>query len=210
MYWWNMVNLGEDNMLFKVYTAQKNKPVRGDWVKLLDEDKQEFNLKSVSDNDLKKTYKSKTTFKNYLKKKAIEITVKYINSKKEKHSKLDNLKFTKLKCSPYLNDPRISQREAKLLFKLRTRMYHVKANYKNKYPNNLTCELCKSTTYDQPHLMECSKLKQEVPEIEQNTTVKYSHLFSNDDKMIPAIKLFSLITRKREELIEELNQETNK
>ena len=141
-------------MLYKVYIAQKNKPVKGDWIKLLDEDKKEFNLISKSDIELKQTYKTKNIFKKYIKKKAVEITEKYLNSKKEKHSKLDNLKFNKLKCASYLNDPRISQREAKLLFNLRTRMYHVKANYKNKYLNNLTCDLCKSATSDQPHLME--------------------------------------------------------
>ena len=88
-------------------------------------------------------------------------------------------------------------------------MYHVKSNYKNKYVNNLTCELCKSATCDQPHLMECSKLKKELPELQQNKSVKYVHLFSNDDKIIPAIKLFSSITRKREELIEELKEADN-
>ena len=207
LYWWNIINLEEDSMLYKVYIAQKNKPVRGDWVKLLDEDKKEFNLKSMSDNDLKRTFKSKTSFKKYIKKKAIEITEKYLNSKKERHTKLDNLKFTKLKCAPYLNDPRISQREAKLLFNLRTRMYQVKSNYKKKYPNNLTCDLCKSATCEQSHLMECSKLKQEVPELQQNTEVKYMHIFSNNDKIVPAIKLFSIIARKREELIDGLNQE---
>ena len=55
--------------------------------------------------------------------------------------------------------------------------------------------------------MEFSKLKQEVTELQQNTEVKYMHIFSNNDKIVPAIKLFSIIARKREELIDGLNQE---
>ena len=51
--------------------------------------------------------------------------------------------------------------------------------------------------------MECSVLKEEVPELKNNLEVKYNHLFSSDDKYVPAIKLFSKITRKREELLEE-------
>ena len=46
-----------------------------------------------------------------------------------------------INCAPYLNDPRISQREAKLLFRLRTIMYHMKANYKGMHLNNVICSI---------------------------------------------------------------------
>ena len=48
----------------------------------------------------------------------------------------------------------------------------------------------------------CSVLKQEVPELRGNTEVKYSDLFGSIEKMVPAIKLFSAINKKREELLE--------
>ena len=86
-------------------------------------------------------------------------------------------------------------------------MYHVKANYKKMYVNNLICDLCKSTTCDQLHLMECSVLKKEIPELQQNKTVQYMDLFKNNEKIIPAIKLFSIICRKREELMFEMSNQ---
>ena len=42
LYWWNLVNQNKNSMLYKVYTAQTNKPVKGDWVNLLKEDKKNF------------------------------------------------------------------------------------------------------------------------------------------------------------------------
>ena len=82
-------------------------------------------------------------------------------------------------------------------------MYNVKANYPGSHIYNMICELCKSATCDQRHLMVCSVLKKEVPELNNNTTVKYSHLFESSDKIVPAIKLFNTIDKKREELIDE-------
>ena len=38
-------------MLYKVYLAEKNNPVKGDWIKLLEKDKDEFNFK-IEDDDL--------------------------------------------------------------------------------------------------------------------------------------------------------------
>ena len=82
-------------------------------------------------------------------------------------------------------------------------MYNVKSNYKGQYINNMSCKLCKSATCDQRHLMDCSILKNEVPELKNNSEVQYNHLFASDDKYVLAIKLFNKIIRKREELLEE-------
>jgi len=87
-------------------------------------------------------------------------------------------------------------------------MYHVIANYKGMHLNNLICDLCKSATCDQRHLLECSILKKEIPELKENIHVKYSDLFSkDDDKINSVIKLFRIITRKREELLDSLQQQ---
>ena len=91
LYWWNIVNQSE-NMLSKVYMAQKNKPVKGDWYKLLEEDKKEFGFE-LTDEKLKELYPKKSKFKNAVKKKAISLTEKFISSKKESHSKLDDIPF---------------------------------------------------------------------------------------------------------------------
>ena len=77
-------------------------------------------------------------------------------------------------------------------------------NYKRKYNFNLLCELCKSQISDQKHLLQCSVLTQRIPELKNNTTVKYVHIFGDIEKMVPAIKLLSKVVKIREELIDEL------
>lgn len=184
-------------MLYKVYKAQRNCSVKGDWVKLLDEDRKEFGLESITDEDLQFKY-TKSRFKSYVKRKAVEISIANLHKLKEQHSKLDDLNFEKLECAQYLIDPRISKREAKLLFRLRTKMFNVKSNYQGKYLYNMTCNLCRSATCDQPHLMQCSVLRQEVLELRDNVKIKYDHLFGSIENIIPAIKLFSAINKRRD------------
>ena len=38
MYWWHLVNLSKDELLNKVYKAQKMSPNKGDWVEQLEKD----------------------------------------------------------------------------------------------------------------------------------------------------------------------------
>ena len=204
MYWWHLVNKDEDSMLHKFYKAQQNNAVKGDWVNSLLKDKQEFNI-DVDDETLKIKFKTKQSFKTFLKRKSMEIAVKYLSKLKNKHSKLDDIHFSELKCAKYLEDSRISQKEAKLLFKLRTRMYNVKSNFKEQFNFNLACELCSSAICDQRHLLQCKVLQNLVPEL-KSTSVRYNHLFGSMEKILPAIKLFTKITENRDEAIQILQQ----
>ena len=166
--------------------------------------KKEFDI-DIDDETLKLKYKTKLSFKKFLKSKSKQLAIVYLNELKSKHSKLDKIHFTDLKCSQYLVDQRISHKEAKLLFNLRTRMYRVKCNFKNEFNFNILCDLCKSAICDQRHLLSCSVLKSNMPELD-STTVRYHHLFGDIEKMIPAIKLFSQITERREELLQKLQE----
>lgn len=204
MYWWHIVNKDENSMLYKFYKAQQNNLVKSDWVNSLNKDKEEFNI-DFDDDMLKTKFKTKQSFKNFLKRKSKEAAVNYLNKLKSKHSKLDDLHFNDLKCANYLQDQRINQNEAKLLFKLRTRMYPVKSNFKEQYNFNLSCELCNNAICDQRHLLNCKILQHLIPEI-KHTSVRYNHLFGSIEKIIPAIKLFTKITETREEVIQILQE----
>ena len=200
MYWWHLVNTKEDSMLHKFYNAQKLNPVKGDWVNDLDKDKIEFEIE-YDDEEFKGMFKTKNTFKRFLRKKGTQIAEKYLKQLKAKHSKLDNVELEKLNCAPYLHDTRLSHKEVRLLFKLRTRMYQVKSNFKNQYNFNLSCVLCRSAVCDQQHLLSCKVIQSLVPEA-KTTKVKYQHLFGSIDQMVPAAKLFMKITQQREELLQ--------
>jgi hypothetical protein len=204
MYWWHLIVRSKENSLIKkVYMAQKANPVANDWVKLIDEDKDDLGIQ-LNDHDLKIKYTSKSSFRKYLKFKVNSKSEEYLGRLKESHSKLNNIGFQKLQCADYLKDPRITEAKGKILFKLRTRMYQVRCNFKNQYGNNLTCQLCKQNLDQQSHLLECVVMKSLIPEL-KNTSIKYEDIFGDVNKMSNAAELFLKITEQREEILNTLN-----
>ena len=80
-------------------------------------------------------------------------------------------------------------------------MYPVKANFKNKYKNDIFCEFCKIEISDQQHQMQCTVIKRFIPEL-ISTKVKYTDLFGNVERQLDFVKLFTKITQQREVLKE--------
>ena len=87
----------------------------------------------------------KRKFKAILRKKVNEAAFDYLNKLKIKHSKVNQIHYSSLKKQSYINDSNFSINDIKLLFKLRTRMLNVKANFRNQFNEiNLTCDFCNS------------------------------------------------------------------
>ena len=128
--------------------------MKKDWVNDIEKDKIYFNI-SLTDEDLK-TIK-KDAFKNQVKKEARKKTVEYLNMLKTPHSKMDGIICDKLEAQKYVTDKRLNEKEVKLLFKLRTRMFDCKTNFKNYYKaeNFLFCPLCIIGVDSQSHLLDC-------------------------------------------------------
>ena len=66
MYWWHIIRVNKSELISRVYSAQKLSAVAGDWVKLLESDKTEFEI-NMSDEEVSRG--SEVKFKNFLKKK---------------------------------------------------------------------------------------------------------------------------------------------
>ena len=118
---------------------------------------------------------------------------------------MENISFQTLKCSTYLKSNIIGEKQAKVLFQFRTRMYQVKGNFKKQYLSNLYCDLCKKELCTQKHLFECKILKNTIPELKNNQTVKYEHIFGNENEMNEAARLLQLIIKEREFLLDMFN-----
>ena len=74
LYWKHILSVDKSELLYRVYLAQKLSPVRGDWITLLEKDKDQFGI-NLSDEDVKIISKQK--FKSYIKQKSTELTVQY-------------------------------------------------------------------------------------------------------------------------------------
>ena len=115
----------------------------------------------------------------------------YLLELKSKHSKLNNIENS-YRMKTYLTSENLSHEEKLLLFKLRTRTFDCKTNYKNLYKNDLNCSVCTSED-SQEHLLSCKMITEGV----DTENVVYSDLFASYPKQEKAIKVFMKLNRNR-------------
>ena len=156
VYWKHILSVHKSELIFRVYLAQKLSPVQGDWISLVEKDKELYDIK-LSDEEVR--IMSKHKFKTYIKQKSEELTLKYLSKLQQKHSKSKLLDMNDLTISQYLLDSRFSKAERELLFRLRSKTVDVKENFKHAYQNNdMLCQLCKLFSCTQSHVLQCPKL----------------------------------------------------
>ena len=125
-------------MTLNVFMAQWKKPVKKDWTNQVKKDLADFRM-DVNLFEIKK--KSIESFKKYVKVKALEYEFSRLMEIKLKHSKMDNMNYTKLELQKYLKLENIDANGAKTIFRYRTRMAQFGENYRQgKTPVN--CPLC--------------------------------------------------------------------
>ena len=84
MYLWHILSRQDDELIHRVYNTQKVSNSVGDWVRLVNADKDELGIE-LTDEDIQGV--SQEMFKTYVKKKVKVNYLKHINSLKSKHSK---------------------------------------------------------------------------------------------------------------------------
>ena len=187
----------EDNELTKrIYKEQKSNPTPGDFVELLHED---FKLMGEEQNDDVIQNTNTSIYKKQVKSKIREAAFKYLQSIKEKHSKVKNIEYQKLKVQNYMTSPIFSNLEVNTLHALRSRSTECKENYKQKYVySNLLCPLCGDENETQQHILKCRVL---LANLKTTNIIKekpvYEDIFSPDvqkQKVITVIyiELFEL------------------
>ena len=143
-----------------------------------------------------------------MRKKISEVAFNYLNSLKSSHSKVQHIKYKSLEKQSYIsNNSNFSIKETQLLFKLRTRMLNVKANFRNQFNNmDISCNLCDSGQEEsQFHLLECQTIIDNCPELYDDVSVEYDDMFRKSSKQLKLVKLFQIILDTREKLKSEDN-----
>ena len=95
-----------------------------------------------------------------------------------------------------------------LLTKLRTKMVDVKDNFKNKYQNNMNCELC-GMYENQEHLLDCDILILNCKELYNDSVVECNDIFGNERKQLPAVRLFQKVLDIKEKILNEKTTRDN-
>ena len=195
MYWWHLVRVDRSELINRVYSAQKLSPVSGDWTNLLKLDKAEFDIK-LSDSEVAKISEQK--FKNFVKKKSVEVTINYLEKLQKKKSKSKQLVMSDMKISPYLVDSRFSKEERELLFQLRAKTVSVKENFKNAFlNNNMLCDLCKLFPCTQSHPLQCPLLKTRIM-VDKKLDLSDKFLYGDVDQQLVYVKIYKQFRDLRE------------
>ena len=198
-YLYNILNKPDSELIKRVYEAQKLKTTKGDWIELI---KRDFELieEDFDEDFIKET--TKYIFKKFVKTKITKAAFKYLESIKNGHSKIRDIKYNKLEVQPYILSDELSNEEISSMFAVRSRMTNVKRNFINKFNQNLSCTLGCEVEENQEHLLDCKFLIDKLEDKSILAECEYSEVFGNIDQQIKMCKIFSKILKIKEELVD--------
>lgn len=200
----NILKRQENEMLLKVFKAQEENPLQGDFVTLVKDD---FKLIDVPYDENRIKSMSKKQFKIFVKKKIREAAFKYLMFAKKDKSKIKDLKYRKLESQKYLSSKLFSNYEVELLSKLRSRNLDLKSNFKTKFTfNNVTDLKCSlngcDEVEDQPHIMKCKQILDNLDETYEVSDICYEDIFSKSKKQNRVTKLYVALLDVRSKLLQ--------
>ena len=124
MYLQNIMKRSDDELVRRVYSAQKANPVSVDFSELIQWD---FKLLGVKLTENEIMFQSKESLKTEIKAKAMSAAFKYLSNKQQQHSKVREIMYPKLQTQPYIVSPFLKNDEVNFLYALRSRMVNVRA-----------------------------------------------------------------------------------
>ena len=156
----NILKRNDTEVLKRVYKTQKESPLDGDFVKLVENDFTTINEK-FDENFIKSLSKAK--MKKYIKQNIHEASFKYLLNEQSSKSKIKNIKYKKFKLQKYMTSNIFSNYEVEVLSKFRSRNINVKSNFKKQFTfnniENLQCSLNNCFEEEtQEHLMKCKPI----------------------------------------------------
>ena len=107
---------------------------------------------------------SKKKFKKLVKKKINDKAFCYLQSIKNSHSKVKDLKYSENKMQSYIMARNLTIEQKQLLFQLRTNMVDVKENFKGQYLDT-KCVLGCNEDESQFHLLHCTMIIQHCTQL---------------------------------------------
>ena len=182
-------------MMYRFLETQIENRKPKDWVSQVFDDMKELDL-NLSFEEIKVMKKGK--FKVILDRATQDKALEELNKKKINHSKGKDLKYGTLEMQKYLKPNHIKSKkeDAITIFKLRTRMSDVKANFRMKY-ENIECQLCNEQEEEtQLHIFTCKINCRE-------NNIDYEKIFGKDvEYQLEIARIFEENIRIRDKILE--------
>ena len=131
MFYWSLLNKPDEELVKRFFEVQQKFSSKNDWSEQIKIDMNDLDI-NLTEHQIKSM--KKISFKKIIKEKLKIKASEYLFSYKENEnrSKLYKLKLkSKFELQKYLKSEKLSTKEKRLLFSLRTRMTNVKTNYRN-------------------------------------------------------------------------------
>ena len=133
----HIISRNENELLRKIYSAQKEKPSQGDFASLVANDLKMFGL---THEEIESEAMSKKALKKELTQKAKNAAFAELMSQLQKGSKGKSVKYNKLEIQEYLRSEKLSEREKNIMTAVRTKCARgVKTNFPGMYK---VCKHC--------------------------------------------------------------------
>ena len=192
-----------NEMIAKIYEAQKLKPSPGDFINLV---KTDFETIGLEMNEQEIRQISKQKFKKIIKSKITNAAFTYLKSLQSNHSKMKNLRYERFEISKYLNSPMFSKNNRCLLLALRTRTLRgIRSDFPGLYKDNL-CPLGCGEQDTIPNILTCKVISQyHNSDSVTQEKVQYDDIFSdNIQKQKQITELFEKLLDIRDRLMSSL------
>ena len=184
----------DSDLLKRVYRAQKDDPIQGDWVEYLEKDFEAIG--EVIDEDIIAN-KTNTEHKRYIKNRVREVAFKDLKIKQSTHSKVKNIQYLKFKVQEYLTCGKLNNEESSLLFNMRCKsVTGVKSHFHTMY-NDTKCPLCGTEEDSLDHILTCSLLSDRMVDV-----VKVDDMFGVVEKQTQLTKIMLKLLKKRKTILE--------
>ena len=201
LYYWHILHLNENELVYKFFQAQKLKPTKNDWVLEVAQNLQDWRI-NVSENDVKKISKEK--FKKVIDnrmKLSVREDFRKLQEKKGINSKTYKLKINQgFKPSEYLFSRNLCVEEIRTLFRLRTMTVNVKNNSKSSFKNDMWCKTCLLFTETQEHVFMCTAIRSKL-DSENFIGLKYEMIFGTLKDQEKFTKVYHLMLKARDDLL---------
>ena len=202
MYYWNILQMTDAELVKRVFNVQKISPCKNDWVLQIEEDLRSCKI-DENEEQIKKM--KKYSFQKLVNKKIDDATRDYLLKIRDDPSRSKSKRiYPSDQMKDYLLSNDLTTEEKTLLFLMKSRMTDLKWNFKGKFQNNMNCSLCRLDFEESEiHLLQCVELTCEPELGEEMKMIKYEDIFGNLNEQIKAVKVWKKIFKMRRKKLEE-------
>ena len=181
---WYIMNEPEDSLIRNVFNAQLAHPAKGDWCGQVRADMEKLEIKASFDTLSRwSVHQLKSTLKSAVVSKAFA----YLSDIQKEKSKIKEIKYSCLKLQSYLSAERSTTiKEKSQMFRARTRMMDLKANFKLGQ-TDLSCSRCSTGEEEtQRHVLSCPAVTQGDTSVVTNA-ISYEDLLEEDPHRVETL-----------------------